>query len=241
MKMLQTNFVVEFAGLTIEVETVSPSACILCYDYLSNGKPDFKVSINEEDIRYEQLENAKCGRNNTDVYSQTIAVYRKIVEKTLEYDMILLHGAVIAVGGEAYLFTAPSGVGKTTHIKQWLANLSEAFVVNGDKPLIKITDMNAIACGTPWCGNEHLGTNTMVPLKAIVILERSEDNSMEEISFLQAYKYLIQETYLPEDISKAKTTLKLLKKLEGKVSFWYFRCNNFKDDCFKTAYDTLVN
>ena len=49
-----------------------------------------------------------------------------------------MHGAVIRYKGKAYLFTAPSGTGKTTHIRQWLKKAEGTFVVNGDKPLIKV-------------------------------------------------------------------------------------------------------
>ena len=172
-------------------------------------------------------------------YLETIIIYRKICNEMPLFNTFLMHGAVIAVGNESFMFAAKSGTGKTTHIKKWLENNKDAYVVNGDKPLIRITEDNVMACGTPWCGKEYLGNNVIVPLKSIVLMERGEDNRMEKITFKQAYLDLLQQTYLPPDADNARKTLSLLSQLDGKVDFWKFTFNNFKDDCFSISYHEL--
>ena len=226
------------AGLKIQVDTISPRTCILCRDYLSDVTPDIKVTVRNEDIEKE-----KRGINTTEnkeIYIETISAYRKIANQAVDFGVLLMHGAVIATSGCSYMFSAPSGIGKTTHIKQWLRNDPEAFVVNGDKPMIRIMDGNVLACGTPWSGNEHMNTNTMVPLKAIILMERSDNNHIMRIPFAQAYPYLVQQTYIPKNVEKAKKALGLLLELGTKVSFFRFQCNNFRDDCFETSYTALV-
>ena len=239
MNIMQNHFTMRLAGFVVAVDTVSPRTCILCRDYLCDADPDFSISVTEDDVRKEYIDSG-CIRNN-EINLETLAAYRKIVEKALEYDTILMHGAVISVGDYSYMFTAPSGTGKTTHIKQWLKNVEGSFVVNGDKPLIRIQKDRIIACGTPWSGNEHLNRNTMERLKSIVIMERSEYNAIERIPFPEAYPYLLQQTHKPRDPEKAKKVLTLLTDMYGLVSFWRFRCNNFKEDCFKVAYNALIN
>ena len=167
-------------------------------------------------------------------------IYRKIIDVAVDYDVFLMHGAVVATNEQAFMFTAPSGTGKTTHVKQWLKNDKKSYIVNGDKPLIKITNEDAFACGTPWSGNEHMNTNSMVPLKAIVLMERNETNHIEAISFAHAYRFLIQQTYIPSNVEKAQKTLNLLTRLGKIVSFYKFQFNNFSDDCFTIAYQALV-
>ena len=233
------HFTIKTAGLTIAIETLSPGTYGYCIRYLSEGSPDICVSITEEDIQREIQDSKNRSEVINNQYLETIAVYRKIAEKALCFDTILMHGSVIAVDGRAYMFSAPSGTGKTTHIRKWLEKDSTAFVVNGDKPLIRITDTEAIACGTPWCGKERMGTNTMVPLRGIAFMERSEDNSIEEISFKQAIPFLIQQIHCPKDSNLMMQTLSLLDKLKGKVRFFRFRCNNFKEDCFRVSHDGL--
>lgn len=237
--MLRNQFTIKLAGINIQINTISPRTCILCRNYFSEEDPDIKVHINHEDVEreYRNTENA----DQKEVFLETVAVYRKILDDLLPFNVFLMHGAVIAHKNEAFMFTAPSGTGKTTHIRQWLQKTNDTIVVNGDKPLIKIDNNTVYACGTPWSGNEHLNTNTIVPLKAIVFLERCEDNHIREISFIEAYTHLLQQTHIPHDPAKARETLKLLSQLSGKIRFYLFQCNNFKEDCFETAYNALVN
>ena len=80
----------------------------------------------------------------------------------------------------------------------------------------------------------------MVPLKSIILMERAEENHIEQISFAQAFPTLLQQTYRPDDEEKMRKTLRLMQRLPPAVSFWRFQCNNFKDDCFDVAYNALV-
>lgn len=71
-------------------------------------------------------------------YLETLAVYRKIVTRLVFSDILLIHGSAIAVDGKAYLFTAPSGTGKSTHTRMCREYFKDrAVMVNDDKPLNK--------------------------------------------------------------------------------------------------------
>ena len=125
---------------------------------------------------------------------EVLALNRIIADKMLGYNTFLMHGAVVAYRGEAYMFAAPSGTGKTTRIRLWLDEYPDSFVVNGDKPLIKIDNEKAYACGTPWCGKEGWNRNTIVPLRAIYLLERSDfskKNKIEEVKIGEAFPDLL--------------------------------------------------
>lgn len=239
MDIMRKCFTVGIAGHIIEIETISPRTCIFCMKYLKEGVPDIRIRITEEDVNQEMLENA--GNNPNPVDLETMAACRKVTEKLLDYDIILMHGAVIASGESAYMFSAPSGTGKTTHVKLWLRNLRDSYVVNGDKPFIKIEDNRLVVYGSPWSGQEHMNKNTMLPLKSIVFMVRSEKNHIEKLSFAQAYVYLLQQTYIPHNEVMARKVLKLLSSIQEKVSFWMFYSNNFDDDCFETSYNALIN
>ena len=234
------HFTISLAGLNIKVNTLSPGTYGYCINYISDLNPDIDVEITESDV----LREIKDGRFKPDEankqYLETIAVYRKIVENVIDYNIILMHGAVICVDNNAIMFSAPSGSGKTTHIKKWIQNAEDAYVINGDKPLIKITEREAIACGTPWCGKERMGTNTMVPLKSIVFMERSKINKIERITFAQAYPLLLQQLFYHDSSEKMHKSLNLVAKLDTMIEFYKFYFNNFKEDCFDIAYNALI-
>ncbi len=241
MKQDKNHFCLSVAGHSFAINALYSQVYELCGEYLTEEPAEEEIYITEEDIDIEQNdinnEDAVIKRRS---YLETLAVYRKIAEKMLDYDTFLMHGAVVGYKDASYMFTAASGTGKTTHILKWLDNLDDAYVVNGDKPLIKITQDKAIACGTPWQGKEKLGQNCIVPLKAIVFMERAENNEIEEISFEKALSFLIKQTYMPEDVIKMKKTLSLISKLKGRVNFYKFMFNNMKDDSFEIAYNAIT-
>ena len=141
------EFTVCLAGINIAVISIFDEVYELCRSYLTDKPADMTVTVTPEDILHERIISVREAQiegipvvDYTDSYLETLAVYRKIVTKMLEFDTFLMHGAVVAVGDKAWLFTAPSGTGKTTHINLWLANIPGSYVVNGDKPLIHIGD-----------------------------------------------------------------------------------------------------
>lgn len=256
-KSRRNVFTIKIADLIYKIESLYQSTSFFCKNYLSNGNPDICISITQDELIQEAhrgkiifytCEEYVGGSQDRRIIKksinyhcvETVILFRKVLESSLAFGTFFLHGAVIVLDDNAYLFTAPSGTGKTTHILKWLKALDQVFVLNGDKPLIKVNGSQAIACGTPWCGKENMGKNTMVPLKAIIYIERAEENYIEETSLQQMYPLLVQQTYMPDDPEKAKKTLDLLSQLHGKVRFYKFKCNNFKDDCFDVAYTAIV-
>lgn len=236
----ERHFCVALAGHIIAIDSLYSEVYSICRDYLSDKEPEIRISVCDSDIEFEYSTAENKETSSSTSYMETLAVYRKISEAMLQYDTFLMHGAVVAVKDAAYMFTAQSGTGKTTHINKWINNLTNAFIVNGDKPLIKITDTEAMACGTPWCGKEHMANNIMVPLKAIVFMERSENNVIKEITFSEAFAKLIQQTYRPRTSEQMKKTIQLLSALKGKVKFFQYFFNNMKDDAFEISYKELT-
>ena len=241
------------AGLNIEI------ACLYCdafHSFLSYRSafknPDIRIEISQNDVDKERLKHPEIKSPEIFVDNDKVAVtynygclepfvaLNRIADEMISFHTILMHGAVVALDNQAYMFTASSGVGKTTRTRIFLELYPEAIVVNGDKPFIRITSKEAIACGSPWCGKEGWNTNTMVPLRAIFLLERAgngEESCIEEISLGKAFPFLFQQTYSPEDPNLIRKTLQLLKALEGKVRIYRFRSTPTKNSV-RLAYET---
>lgn len=239
MEQDERNFSLSIAGHSFAIHTLYDEVYYLCRKYITDKPAEHEITITDNDIAME-CRKIEPGRSATKAYLETLAVYRKIAEAMLDNDAFLMHGAVVAYNDQAYMFTAPSGTGKTTHIRKWLRNLEGSYVVNGDKPIIKFTEGEAIACGTPWRGKERFGRNCMVPLKAIVLMERGDNNEIQELSFEKALSGLLRQAYMPEDARKMKKTLALVAKLKDRVRFYKYVFNNMKEDAFEVAYGTIV-
>ncbi len=227
------KFIFTIAEKTIEVNCIYEEAATLCKDYISDGTPDFSVTVKQEDIDFERkkseaedIKEGKPVRSFPDSYLETLSIYRKICDKLVESDIILFHGSVIAVDGEGYLFTAKSGTGKSTHTRLWREYFGErAVMVNDDKPLIKVSENDATVFGTPWDGKHRLSTNIGVPLKAICILERGQENHIEKISCSAAYPMLVQQVNRPAGALKMQKTLQIIDSLAETAGLYRLSCN----------------
>ena len=238
------EFTVCLAGINVEVMSIFDEVYDFCCDYLTDASPDINVTVTNEDIAYEKIVNIRESQfegipivDYSDSYLETLAVYRKIATKMLEYDTFLMHGAVVAVGDKAWLFTAPSGTGKTTHINLWLKNIQGSYVVNGDKPLIHIGE-ECTVYGTPWAGKEGMNRNVGVKLCGIVFLNRGKDNRIEKVSLSQVLPVLIQQSYRPKTRPELEKTLSLLSRLGRKIPMYQLYCN-MNDEAALTAYNVL--
>ena len=156
-----------------------------------------------------------------------------------DYDTMLFHGSAVAVDGEAYLFIARSGTGKSTHTRLWRELLGDrAMMVNDDKPLIRVTDAGATIYGTPWDGKHRLSSNVDVPLKAICILARGTENQIKPVTPADAYPILLQQAYRPADPASLKKTLHLINTLTASVSLWQLNCN-MDPEAARLSYETM--
>ena len=98
-------------------------------------------------------------------------------------------------------------------------------MVNDDKPLLRVTDSGVIAYGTPWNGKHHLGSNIGVPLKAVAILHRSEQNSVVSAERTRVYPVMMQQIYRPADPIKMVKTVQLFDKVLDNVALFELYCN----------------
>lgn len=194
----------------------------MCTDYITDAvETDFAVSVTDAEIMAED-----DGTGFDAGYLESLAIYRKIAEEIISYDGFLMHGVVIDVCSKGVMFTAKSGVGKTTHTRLWQQLLNEKMtVVNGDKPLIRIIDEKIFAYGSPWAGKEGMHKNMRAKLGKVCFLERSEVNKCYLIEKDTVLEKLLPQIYVPKDALKYLKTLDLLSRFIDKVEFYKTECN----------------
>ncbi len=225
--MPEREFTVKLAGEHISVRPQHGFAERYCRSYISPGTAAFTVQTTQADIDHERQRSRQEGNTAdfSDAYLETLAVQRKAARGLLDYGVLLLHGSCIALDGVGYLFTAKSGTGKSTHTRLWREAFgSRAVMVNDDKPMVRITEEAVTAYGTPWNGKHGLDTNTAVPLKAICLLERGEDNTVCRVKAGRYLPVLLQ-TYLPEDREGIRKVLALLDRLLTRIPVYRLACN----------------
>lgn len=85
------------------------------------------------------------------------------------------HSSSILYREKAWLFSAPSGTGKSTHTNLW-KDIYNTPVINGDLNLIGYDNSSDsyMIYGTPWCGTSGIYTKNNYPLGGITILSKAD-------------------------------------------------------------------
>ncbi len=155
------------------------------------------------------------------------AFLRKICTLLIEkYEGMFLHCAAIKYNGKAYLFTAPSGTGKTTHIRLWKKHLGDKVeIINGDKPLLRKIGNEIIAYGTPWQGKEDYGCNTSAPIGGIFLIHRAEENSIVKATVKESLPFLLSQTVRPYEKENLIKLFDVLEYMVNNIPIYNLYCN----------------
>jgi len=229
-----------FADLCVEMSFCHKYTKDMCagYEAPDDRQADIIVAVTQEDIDRKKAEDTQSA-SFPDGVIEFLEIYRRICAVLPMFDAMLLHSAAVAVDGKAYLFSAVSGTGKTTHIMQWRKLLGDAVtVVNGDKPIIRKIDGVFCVCGTPWAGKENWQTPVNVPIAGICELTRSRDNHIERVAPSDILPLLLNQTYRPSDTDMMIKLLALLDGLMKSVPLYRLGCN-ISVEAARTSYDAM--
>ena len=226
-------FTIQIAGLNARVVPMFMSTREYMKAYLSDSEPEILIAPSEADLSFEQRildveadEEGMKRRVFTGPFLERAAIQRRIAEALLERDTILLHGSTVGLNGQAYLFTAPCGTGKSTHTRLWRQVFGDrAVMVNDDKPFLCISDGGVLAYGSPWAGKHGLHSNICLPLKGICILRRGPENRIEPCVPEKYLDFLRKQMLIPEVPALAEKARALLGLLLEAVPLWEMECN----------------
>lgn len=108
------------------------------------------------------------------------------------YKSYILHSSYIVYQGQAILFSAPSGTGKSTQADLW-KKYRDIEIINGDRTLLTKEGERFYANGWPVCGSSKICHNRRYPIKAIVMLEQGPVNEIKELSGIEKTRRLLRE------------------------------------------------
>ena len=208
------------AGLAVSMETFGRTQ--------KQAVPYLCDSEQAADIIVES--NREAVKNRFPDVSDDIAEYlstgSSFYRQLLTYDGFMLHSSAVVVDGKAYLFSANSGTGKSTHTKLWLRYFGDhAYILNDDKPALRMIDGKWYAYGTPWSGKDDISVNAGVEIAGIAVLERAESNEIEPHRGKEAIFDIFSQTNRPKAYELREKLLMLIDKLIADIPIWKLKCN----------------
>ncbi len=232
----------DIADLKILMTTYYEQTLERSIPYRSSGQwkeeeADGVIDFGPEFYEKKQKEYMPRSSFNMIEYVYTGSLFNRFL---LEHNGCMLHSSAVVVDGFAYLFSANSGMGKSTHTKLWLEHFGEkAFIINDDKPSLKKENGQWYVYGTPWSGKHNINVNTKVKLGAIVFLERAENNWIEPIDVRDAIPLFFNQTvrtFRKEE--KMDLVLKNMEQILTANPIYKMGCN-VSDDAVVTAYEKI--
>ena len=232
------NFKIKIVGTVLEINAFNESTKKYCGNFLSEEEPNCVITMTEQDLKNERT-NSSDGK--VYVNEEISALYRKIANLLVEENIIVFHSSSFMVNGNAFLITARSGVGKSTHSRNLKQLLGDEFVyINDDKPMLKVEENNVTVYGTPWNGKERRSNDVSSPLRAVLFLSRGATNTYRKIvNKEEIYIKMISQIYLPKEKAKREKALKVADMLLKNVNF--YEINVTKDlESAKMTYEEII-
>ena len=243
------HFYIRVAHTDIEVHCCFLMTQEYCRDYRipDSQNVDLVVDIGQGDIEAERAYQVSLNDHEqleavTPEALEILVLCRKIAEKLPERGMVLFHGSALSFDGKGVLFTATSGTGKSTHAALWRKVFGRRVrMVNDDKPFLSLGAEGIYVHGSPWRGKHRLGENTEVPVRAICLLNRGEENRIEPVSPREALPVLMQQTYQPKAPGALLQTMVLVDRLSREVPVFRLFCNMNEDAARVALHGVLPN
>lgn len=224
------------ADLNIGINTNSDFTKEYLKDYQIDATDcDFSVTVNKSMIEYEKKIAVEAV---SEPYFELTAILREICKIILaKHNGFFLHCSCFEFEGHAYIFTAKSGTGKSTHTRLWRKYFGDRItMINDDKPIVRYIDDKFYIYGTPWSGKHRISNNIKAPIKAIFYLNRGIDNKVVKCDPLSSITKLLSQTVLPDNKAVMNTLLDMMEKLITQIPVYDLYCDISKD-----AVDTVYN
>ena len=227
------------AGLMTEFEPRYDETVKLAKPFEYEGERETDISLSVSDEELENLQK-KMVEGTTVGATENFLLSSVFMRKAITRGVMLLHASALVVDGGAYLFSAQSGVGKSTHTRLWLSEFGDAVhILNDDKPVLKIGGDSVTVCGTPFDGGSGIALNESCPLRAIIFLERGERNSVSRPDKKRILRELYFATAHRVGRVSAEAMLDNFERLMALTEFYVLTCN-MEPEAAHVAYDAII-
>ena len=182
-------------------------------------------------------------------FEEDLAILRKNLFHVVRHIFLLkaqslglfaIHSASILYRGKAFLFSGPSGTGKTTHTRLW-KDLFGVKDINGDLNLV--SDEGRVF-GTPWCGTSEIFTNKNYILGGLIFLKQAKKDTVklleDDEKVLRIVKRIVSPIYTKEQLEE---NIFFAVNISKRIPAWRLYCtkNDSAAELMKDTIDGFLN
>lgn len=238
-KFIGENMIYDIANLKVEIKNENGRTEKQAIPYLAQNQDekniDITIDVDEKRVLQAMKEYPELVQDDWEYMLTGSDFYTELIK----YNGILLHSSCVVVDDYAYVFSADSGTGKSTHTQLWLEHFGDrAYILNDDKPAIRLIEGKVYACGTPWSGKYDYSTPKIVELAGICFLQRSETNWIKKAETGKAVFNIFSQTVHKISAPRMESLFDVLEQIFAKVPIYDFGCN-ISDEAVLTSYNAM--
>lgn len=209
------------------------------YIYTGDKKTECVIKITQEDIKNE---NVSPIQNFPDYYLESLAVERKIGNFIAENkNGTIFHCSALEYDGKGYLFTAPSGTGKSTHARLWREKFGDnVIMINDDKPIVVEEEGKFYVYGNPWNGKHHLGENRKTEIAGICRIYQAKENTIKRLEPKEMVTTMLKQLYRPSTEVATEKVFSLIDGMLKKINLFELGCT-ISEEAVKLSFNAMVN
>lgn len=209
--------------------------------YRSNNPYEIIIQLGEKEInKYKWLIEGDFNLAFNEYLSLMVVTGNML----LKYDRCLFHGCAFIWKDKVWIFTAPSGMGKTTQLLNWRRIFGkDVQVINGDKPLLVWEKDNTFTVySSPWEGKEHLGyPNVSAKLGGIIYLKQGQNNQIRVLNPSESVPLMFSQFIsLPNTEEEILKQGEILRNMIKNYPIWELENKGDYDSAYLT-HKTLEN
>ncbi len=158
------------------------------------------------------------------------------------HGMYAIHSASILYDGCVWLFTGPSGTGKSTHTNLW-RQYYDTPILNGDLNLLAFENGWPVIHGIPWCGTSGICENATRPLAGITLLRKNPVNEVYPLSPDRQILGVLQRYITPLwDARMLERAIAFTRQLVPQITVAHLSCDISKEavDVMRAYMDTQI-
>lgn len=174
---------IDLAGVPVELDMAHGDYEAMFRPYAWQGEvsgPPCRARVTEERL---QQAAAIYQPDALEAYVEYMELCPQASSAILPLGRALFHGVAFLWRGRAWIFTAPSGTGKSTQYCLWkLLFGDEVEIINGDKPVVYLEQGEAWVTSSPWPGKEGMSRRLHAPLGGVIWLQQGRENRIRRMS-----------------------------------------------------------
>lgn len=229
--------VIELAGVPVKIRLRHSVYQPIFDRFSTQAEPVAEAYVTDDEMHRARM---LYGGESTDAYLEYSEMCLKVSDALIPHGRIVFHGTAFIWKEKAWIFAAVSGTGKTTQYLWWKRIYGDEIqILNGDKPVLDVTDSGITVHPSPWNGKENMGRMVSAPLGGIIMLQKDEENSIcraeTDLSAARLFTQLLFSRLNEQDVRMACSLEELVIK---QTPIWMMH-NRGDSESARMCHDTI--